>query len=949
MTTRVVSAAVGLVAGIVVSTFSPQPVHGFVLATVGAAGLVITIGIVRDERRWKEWPVYAVVLAAFLCGFPVGHFRAQQKLGPAPDNSLRNLLSGLPDGASIGLRGRICAEPEPRGNRRSDVRVRVTEIQMAGADWQTVDAGTVLVRAYVVASSSPDAVARLRRLADPAAYGYRVEVRARYRHTRPQQNPGEFDFPAFLRQRDLLAWLRCHVNQVEILQESAGNPLGEIALWAKRRFLATYKQTIPAPASRLVAAATLGTRRAVQGIDYAGKDITESFRHAGVGHVLAVSGLHVGIVALLFYSLFRLAGLRPRAFAPLVVVLLALFAILTGARPSSVRAVIMSSVILILFAYFRYNLRQATAVGLAVSAAVLLLHNPMVLYSPGFLLSYGAVLSLVLLVPPVDRLLSSQRGFSLVLLLAWTGLVAGLAGRSLPALLDPWNWIGLVGLLAALLQAGSRLNERFPAAWRIGLVRLPPVLRFFVAAQFAIQVGMMIPMSAWFFGRFPIAGALVNLLAIPAVGVLVQLGMITGMLGLIPIVGNALALPFGAADGLVGAFFLRLAHTAAEWFPFPATPKPRTGWLAGYYAVLLVFIMLVHQRARLQGAWYSAAASLGRHAAARRVSGLIPILLAGILLKNLYATNARLRSVTCLATGPYPVLAAVATDHSAVTINGGDRLTGERQLFEAIRYAGGTVVDTAVVCGPQPQAGYEGLLSLAGRMPIRRVLLPVLVDDPADFLEAVGDPYLLRRAAEGERWAVRYREAYTDLHHGLAARGTELERLHAGSLAHWEGFEVRRLRLPDRWPQRFVTSAGTALLEMTVADWRWLIVTESLPETVNSVLGADRTYDVLVLPDLSSRRSYRELIDRLVERARPRLVIFCGSRVPRDIDVAGWARRHDAPRVLVTGRDGAVTASVHSGKLLFRTWVTGKRIVLPPQAVNRTAVRDARSGRSGRP
>lgn len=243
-------------------------------------------------------------------------------------------------------------------------------------------------------------------------------------------------------------------------------------------------------------------------------------------------------------------------------------------------------------------------------------------------------------------------------------------------------------------------------------------------------------------------------------------------------------------------------------------------------------------------------------------------------------------------------------------------------------------MDTAIVCGPQPPAGYEGLLSLAGRMPIRRVLAPVLVDDPARFVEALGDPYLQRCAEEGEPWAVRYREAYAALQQGLAARGIGLELLHAGSLARWKGFEVRRLRLPDRWPQRFVTSARTALVEMRIADWRWLIVTESLPEAVDSVLDADGTCDVLVLPDLSSRRSYRALIDRLAERTRPRLVIFCGDRVPRDIDIEAWAGRHNAPWTLVTGRDGAVRAALHSGGLLVRTWTTGKRIVLPPRAAD---------------
>jgi ComEC/Rec2-related protein len=929
MTTRIVSLALGLVSGIVVATFSPRPVPAFIIIATGALGALITAMILRAEWHWKEWPVCIIVLAAFLCGFPIGYFRTQQRLGPPLEDSLRHVLSKLPNGTAIGLRGTVCAEPEPRGNRRSDLRICATEIQIEDSEWQAVRSGAVLVRAYTVRNSNAEDVARLQRLADPEAYGYRVEVHTQYRHTAAAQNPGEFDFPAFLRQRDLLAWLRCHVKHVKILNQAPGQPLVEIALWAKRRFLSTYKQTIRSPASRLVAAATLGTRRAVENINYGGKDIAESFRHAGVGHVLAVSGLHVSIVALLFYSLFRLVGLRPRVFAPLVIILLILFSILTGARPSSVRAVIMSSVILVLFAYLNCNLRKATAIGLAVSASFILLRNPIVLYSPGFLLSYGAVLSLVILVPPVDRLLCSLRGYSFLFFLAWAGLIATMAGCCMGTLLDTWNWIGLGGLLALLLQLGSRLNERFPSAWKMGLAQLPRMLRFFVGAQLAIQIGMMVPLSAWFFGRFPISGALVNLLAIPAVGVLVQLGMLTGMLGLVPWVGQYLALPFGAADTLVGEFFLRLAHTATLCFPFPSTPKPSIAWMIGYYVTLLILVLLVQQRTHVQALWYRVSAFFRRRTVGRRVVAFLPLLLTIVLMRNFFPREDHMRSITCLATGPYPVLTAVSSGHSAITVNGGDHLTGERVLFEAIRHAGGTVVDTAIVCGPQPQSGYEGLAALSGRLKIRRALLPVVTDDPKDFIKEVGDTYLARQLAEGERWARRYEDAYANLHRVFREKGTSMERLHAGSLVCWEDFEIRRLRWPERWPRRFVTSAKTALLEMNTGYWRWLVVTESLPETVDSVVDTGLNYDVLVLPDLSSRRSYRALIDRLVERANPRLIIFCGNRAPRDLGIEEWAAEHGGPWVLVTGRDGAITASIRSNKLVFRTWVTGKRLSLP--------------------
>ena len=125
---------------------------------------------------------------------------------------------------------------------------------------------------------------------DPRTFGYQLELATRREAWKPVRNPGEFNFRSFLRQNDVDVAVECNSAQVTILQQTSGFFLAELALTTKRHFLITYRNTIRAPASRLIAAATLGVRKAVDKVDYRGHDITEMFRHAGVGHVLAVSG-----------------------------------------------------------------------------------------------------------------------------------------------------------------------------------------------------------------------------------------------------------------------------------------------------------------------------------------------------------------------------------------------------------------------------------------------------------------------------------------------------------------------------------------------------------------------------------------------------------------------------------------------------------------------------------
>lgn len=130
--------------------------------------------------------------------------------------------------------------------------------------------------------------------------------------------------------------------------------------------------------------------------------IRNDFSSAGMAHLLALSGMHVAIIAMLIsIALFPLTLLRYNSVRYMIVIaLLWLYAVMTGMAPSVVRAVVMATLLLA-----GHILRRDTNPlnNLCVAAIVILLFDPMALVAPGFQLSFVAVLAILTIAPAVNR------------------------------------------------------------------------------------------------------------------------------------------------------------------------------------------------------------------------------------------------------------------------------------------------------------------------------------------------------------------------------------------------------------------------------------------------------------------------------------------------------------------------------------------------------------------
>lgn len=134
------------------------------------------------------------------------------------------------------------------------------------------------------------------------------------------------------------------------------------------------------------------------------RDVVQAYSNAGVVHVIAISGLHLGLIYWILQFLFeRMPFLRKKKWLRIGLVLLGiwLFSLLTGASASVVRSAVMLTCMLI-----GSGIRRPVSIyhSITASAFLLLLYNPYWLWDVGFQLSYLAVGGIVLLQKPIENL-----------------------------------------------------------------------------------------------------------------------------------------------------------------------------------------------------------------------------------------------------------------------------------------------------------------------------------------------------------------------------------------------------------------------------------------------------------------------------------------------------------------------------------------------------------------
>ncbi len=420
---------------------------------------VLPLALVFRTFRRSVWP--ALLAGVLLLGL--------LRVEAAPGAVAPSLLEG--DGPVV-LVGRISDDPESTARR----------IRFA-FDVDGVDEAGVMrpASAKILVYATPPEVLLARRDSGYFRYGDVLRLEGELRRPAPFNG---FDYPAYLANQGISGIL--YTTSVHMLPRDTG-PIGSALLsrvFDLRRGLANrLEQAITEPHVSLAQALLLGLRGALP------EDVEESFRRTGTSHLLAISGLHVGVIlALTMMATSRLFGRRWHLYLAISVAVVWGYALVSGLPISVVRAAIMGTVLLTAWAVGR---PRSVLPSLALAAAVMVGIDPKVLGQVSFQLSFTALAGIVLALPYQARISE------------WTSRQAASAATWRRA----WFWEGSRTVSTALVvSTGATL-----ATW---------------------------PLVAANFERVPLLGIFTTLLALPALpGILVG-SMATALAGLVHPLGG---------------------------------------------------------------------------------------------------------------------------------------------------------------------------------------------------------------------------------------------------------------------------------------------------------------------------------------------------------------------------------------------------------------------------
>ena len=237
---------------------------------------------------------------------------------------------------------------------------------------------------------------------------------------KPPLNPGQFDYAAYMKTQHVHGQIR--LLPIEVLHQAPGTKTFRgVAETVREHAIQKLAATaIDTNERAIIQALILGQRRDIS------KELSAQYAAAGAIHILAVSGLHVGIVFMLLQFLLKpLERLRfgrsIKAFC--IVLLLFGFAFIAGLSPSVVRAATMFSLFILAT---QLNRTTSTVNTLFLSFFGLLLINPMWLFHVGFQLSYLAVFFIIWIQP---KLYDYYRPKNLVLRLLWSVTTVTIAAQ----------------------------------------------------------------------------------------------------------------------------------------------------------------------------------------------------------------------------------------------------------------------------------------------------------------------------------------------------------------------------------------------------------------------------------------------------------------------------------------------------------------------------------------
>ncbi|MFC1940965.1 DNA internalization-related competence protein ComEC/Rec2 [Chloroflexota bacterium] len=467
---------------------------------------LIPLPLLFLARQYKKLTVLASLCLIVLFG---GAFYFQSSL-PAVDE---NYLQFYNEQGTVEVKGLVARDPDVR-DKTTHLRLSAENITLGGESHNVTGNALLFVPRY-------------------PAYSYGDVLQVTGKLETPHELD-DFDYKGYLANQGIYSTML--YPEIKVLEVGKGFKPLEWIYSLRNRLSQTLAEVLPEPPASLDQGIILGMRGNIPSA------VKADFVHTGTAHLLAISGLHLSIVAgiLLSFGIW-LFGRKGYIYIWLALGAIWLYALLTGMHPPVFRAAIMAS----LFLTADLIGRQHSAItALAFAAAIMVGISPQLLWTASFQMSFTAMAGLIFIFPPIQSL-------------------------------------GRKAVSATLGEGGAAAS-----------------IANFVIDSFSVSLGAIIavwPLVAYYFGIISLVAPLATFFALLALPGIIVTGALAGGLGLI-------VLPVAQAVAwlawLFASYMLLVVKVFADISPIEGGSVD-TALIWVYYSALALVVWLISSRRKL--------------------------------------------------------------------------------------------------------------------------------------------------------------------------------------------------------------------------------------------------------------------------------------------------------------------------------------------------------------
>lgn len=314
------------------------------------------------------------------------------------------------DEEKVFLRGRIVDDPIVSTTfYKSEKATFVLNVHSFKEDgvWKNT-AGLVKVDVRPARNFFSNGVNRNNRRSERLGFGDELILEGLLSRPNSLKNPGSFNYSKYLEMKNIHSVLKVKdgffIKKVRTIYP---NPVKSTAYNLRHKIRDSIDEHFGEPFDGFLKAILIGDRSGLK------ISLNEDFIKTGTVHILAISGLHVGLIASLLLFLFGILKIPKRLNLVFTGILIVLYSFMAGSSPPIVRSAIMFSIFVL---GYLINREADILNSLAAAIILILLWNPKGLFDPSLQLSFASIASIVIFSPKIEGIfgLGSPMRYSVI-------------------------------------------------------------------------------------------------------------------------------------------------------------------------------------------------------------------------------------------------------------------------------------------------------------------------------------------------------------------------------------------------------------------------------------------------------------------------------------------------------------------------------------------------------